>query len=914
MDYNAAREILKRYDARLLAQTPKGVGSALTHREGKWHLHVFVEERTNAHRWLEKLQHLEGLTVEVIETGKFIAKTIDPTAKHRPAFGGISVGHPNITAGTIGSLVWDLEKKIKYILSNNHVLANCNLSTIGDPIYQPGPYDGGTAADTLAHLSLYKALNFRGVTNYADCAIAEMDDPAQITAAIADVCDTVGVTKLDAAVGDPVIKSGRTTGVTTGEIQYFSGLIQVGYGDERFANFDDLIITTGMLAGGDSGSLLLSEDYRPVGLMFAGNESEQLDASCRIGYVLDYLPIVFAGDEPYLFLKSKYAIEEYQKTLTCSYNILDFSIQLDAIFNVGVSPYPIYTLRQLQKMYGGTSPSTPHIFELKNDIDCTPTRLWNWDETLGIYKGFDPLDVLYLTFYGDYNMINGLYINRPDEDNIGLFGSSGYLTLEKIVLQDMDITGLNNGGGLLGKSLGCNNIRKCVGTGMVEGYSCIGGMIGLMQGSMIGYEIEKCQFTGTTKGVSFIGGLIGSANAKMNDCYVQGVMEGIQNVGGICGSLSIYTLGLIVNCYSSAYIKLASGINYNNGGIYGRAIEAADQTTSSYWDSDVCSEIAPDDSARTTIQMQNRDTFIDWDFDTVWNIIQFQDYPRLKIGMYWGEILERLGFNDTIVGINLMGRLHEWMAIADYVQLINLRDTIPESIGIKDVIHNYLEYLTGTQENIGFADFLKINTYGQRFLTPKIGLKDTLQFLNWTQFLKQNKAFLIERYFCYLSHADGLNSIELPMSSFQGRRRKDASTYLSVVIPDSNFYQQIVDRDGGVLSIYMGYEFFGEIYLRQMIMQVDLEDIYYDDGTNEQSIQLVGHKTYAFSPKTEKIENASYKRISNGLVTIRCATPDLFLNPGDTVITDDENFECGAISYMVSVEQSSMEVTEIEAA
>jgi len=189
-------------------------------------------------------------------------------------------------------------------------------------------------------------------------------------------------------------------------------------------------------------------------------------------------------------------------------------------------------------------------------------------------------------------------------------------------------------------------------------------------------------------------------------------------------------------------------------------------------------------------------------------------------------------------------------------------------------------------------------------------LKDTITFLNWTQFLKQNKAFLVERYFCYLEGPGGLPPIELPISSFQGRRRINESTYLGVIVFDVGYYQQIVDRSGGTISIYMGYELFGEVYLKQMILQAKLENIYYHEGATNQSIQLVGHKTYKFSPKTVKIENVNYKRISNGLITIRCPVPDLFLNPGDIVQAVDEIFECGFITYAVSDEIQWMEVTE----
>jgi len=66
----------------------------------------------------------------------------------RPAPGGWSVGHFAITAGTIGTGVYDILPGGSvhpprpglgmplpfYILSNNHVLANSNGANIGDPI------------------------------------------------------------------------------------------------------------------------------------------------------------------------------------------------------------------------------------------------------------------------------------------------------------------------------------------------------------------------------------------------------------------------------------------------------------------------------------------------------------------------------------------------------------------------------------------------------------------------------------------------------------------------------------------------------------------------------------------------------------------------------------------------------------
>ena len=67
------------------------------------------------------------------------------TARERPCPGGISAGHVDITAGTLGAWVKDKANDQPVILSNNHVLANSNQAALGDAIVQPGPVDGGAA-------------------------------------------------------------------------------------------------------------------------------------------------------------------------------------------------------------------------------------------------------------------------------------------------------------------------------------------------------------------------------------------------------------------------------------------------------------------------------------------------------------------------------------------------------------------------------------------------------------------------------------------------------------------------------------------------------------------------------------------------------------------------------------------------
>ena len=257
---------------------------------------------------------LEGVPVVVRVSGKFFAQPKpekpgkppkepppDPTARFdRPVPIGVSTGHPSITAGTIGARVTDGSNV--YALSNNHVYANENNANIGDPVLQPGTYDGGVAPDDkIGTLYAFVPISFTDV-NVVDAAIA-----LSSTEFLGNTTPPGGYgapksTTADASIGMKVLKYGRTTGQTKGRVYAINVTVDVGY-DSGVARFENqIVITPGTFsAGGDSGSLIVvdskrtNDHHKPVGLLFAG--SSLYTIANPIGPVLAAFGVTIDGVE-----------------------------------------------------------------------------------------------------------------------------------------------------------------------------------------------------------------------------------------------------------------------------------------------------------------------------------------------------------------------------------------------------------------------------------------------------------------------------------------------------------------------------------------------------------------------------------------------------------------------------------------
>jgi hypothetical protein len=268
---------------------------------------------------------LGGIPTDVVAVGE-IRALASPTERWRPAPGGVSIGHYQITAGTLGCIVRDRATNARLILSNNHVLANSNDGAVGDPILQPGPVDGGvTSTDTIAHLERFVEIKYGsqpGVCNIANNLASMANDLARLVGSKHQLqsvrVDAAATNQVDAAVarpvsdgdvlndilnigtvsgwvpvelGMPLRKSGRTTGLTSGEVVVLDATVTVGYDAGRQATFDNQIVAGPISKGGDSGSLVVTGDPpKAVGLLFAG--SDQSTILNPIDLVLAQLSIV----------------------------------------------------------------------------------------------------------------------------------------------------------------------------------------------------------------------------------------------------------------------------------------------------------------------------------------------------------------------------------------------------------------------------------------------------------------------------------------------------------------------------------------------------------------------------------------------------------------------------------------------
>ena len=253
-------------------------------------------------------------------------------------------------------------------------------------------------------------------------------------------------------------------------------------------------------------------------------------------------------------------------------------------------PYLITNVKQLQEMADELDAN----YVLRKNIDASDTAGWN--DGMGFIPVGSWVDGGTKKFVGTLDgrghKITGLFINKPNDSSIGLFGAVGINgKIMNLDLSDVDISGYKGTGSVAGSLaegtvINCKSSGKvtcayyygggmCGATGntarlinsssscKVSGYRFTGGFCGIMNGTS-----TRCFATGEVFGsYGFTGGFVGNSTyGKMKQCYATGnITSTISNVGGFMGA----TTGgdyIIDQCYATGNAESKSG---QTGGFIG---------------------------------------------------------------------------------------------------------------------------------------------------------------------------------------------------------------------------------------------------------------------------------------------------------------------------------------------------------
>jgi len=261
------------------------------------------------------------------------------------------------------------------------------------------------------------------------------------------------------------------------------------------------------------------------------------------------------------------------------------------------TPYQISTAKQLQNLNQclGEGYQYNH-YVLTNDIDLT---LYLSGEGYDGGKGWQPIgEDVNTRFFGKLDgqgyKISGFWINRPDEQHIGLFGYALRAEIRNIGVELDNAKGGIKGeiyvGGLVGKNID-GIISNSYVAGNVTGTELVGGLVGTMDER--GYDecypqtiIANSYSTGSVSGKENVGGLVGLSKFEITNSYSTSDVFGTGvNVGGLVGISK--SGGTISNSYSISDVtgseKVGGLVGVNEGTIsnsysIGDVLGTTDQT------------------------------------------------------------------------------------------------------------------------------------------------------------------------------------------------------------------------------------------------------------------------------------------------------------------------------------------------
>lgn len=235
-------------------------------------------------------------------------------------------------------------------------------------------------------------------------------------------------------------------------------------------------------------------------------------------------------------------------------NIGIFTMSLSAFSGSGNgdadTPYLITTAAELNEVRNDV---TAH-YKLMNNIDLT-----DWITANSATEGWEPISEFKGSFDGNGFVISGLWIERPETEKIGFFGSVAGATIKRVGIIIPD-----------GKK--------------IVGKKYVGGLVGQTPYTTTAISIDECFVTGGTieSKDQAAGGILGytstnSVTVNIRNCYAaNSTIISVDGTGGIVGTA--YRNINIENCYSTNKVISANN-DKASGGIVGGFNDAKDSYT-----------------------------------------------------------------------------------------------------------------------------------------------------------------------------------------------------------------------------------------------------------------------------------------------------------------------------------------------
>jgi hypothetical protein len=328
------------------------------------------------------------------------------------------------------------------------------------------------------------------------------------------------------------------------------------------------------------------------------------------------------------------------------------------------SPYQISSLENLYWV-SQNSDRWDKYFQQKENIDLTGCSTWDGG------AGWTPIGNNDTKFTGNYDgggkKISNLTINRPNTENVGLFGEIGRgAVIQKLGLETVAVAGARGTGTLAGRVTGdaTNFIQQCyVNGGTVVGDAAVGGFVGSHNSHITTPSnrndhptIQECwanvnvSWSGKENSAALkFGGLSGcNQKGKIYNSYAYGsvtvdnssavsVTNDDGNVPSRLGGLSgcILFRGYIENSYSKGSVSYVGSVA-NVGGFVGKGGTGGGDgnTYGCFWDTQTSGQATSSPTSgcigKTTSEMKTASTFSNagWN-ETIWDF-SGSSYPELE--------------------------------------------------------------------------------------------------------------------------------------------------------------------------------------------------------------------------------------------------------------------------------------------